>query len=38
MMPDNRPKDSHKKYLKVKLALYMVTTVLSKLNNAAMPE
>ena len=34
MMPDNRPKDKHKKYLKVKLALYMVTTALSKLNKS----
>ncbi|MDB4581524.1 hypothetical protein N9164_00090 [Draconibacterium sp.] len=32
MMPNVRPKDEHKKYLKVKLALYMVSTALSKLN------
>lgn len=38
MMPDNRPKDDHKKYLKVKLALYMVTTALSKLNKAGHKE
>ena len=34
MMPDARPKDKHKRYLKVKLALYMVTTALSKLNKS----
>ena len=34
MMPNVRPKDDHKKYLKVKLALYMVSTALSKLNKA----
>ena len=38
MMPDVRPKDSHKKYLKVKLALYMVSTALSKLNKAGHKE
>jgi len=38
MMPDNRPKDDHKKYLKVKLALYMVTTALSKLNKSGHAE
>ncbi|NPA36429.1 MAG: hypothetical protein GXO47_06235 [Chlorobi bacterium] len=32
MMPDVRPKKEHEKYLKVKLALYMVSTALSKLN------
>jgi len=34
MMPDVRPKDKLKRYLKVKLALYMVTTALSKLNKS----
>lgn len=34
MMPDARPKDEHKRYLKVKLALYMVSTALSKLNKS----
>jgi len=34
MMPDVRPKDAHTRYLKVKLALYMVTTALSKLNKS----
>ncbi|MCY1721265.1 hypothetical protein OU798_12980 [Prolixibacteraceae bacterium Z1-6] len=34
MMPDARPKDEQKKYLKVKMALYMVTTALSKLNKS----
>lgn len=32
MLPSVRPKDEHKRYLKVKLALYMVSTALSKLN------
>jgi hypothetical protein len=32
MMPDVRPKDELNRYLKVKLALYMVSTALSKLN------
>jgi hypothetical protein len=32
MMPNVRPKKEHEKYLKVKLALYMVSTALSKLN------
>jgi hypothetical protein len=34
MMPTARPKNAHKRYLKVKLALYMVSTALSKLNKA----
>jgi len=38
MMPDVRPKDDHKKYLKVKLALYMVSTALSKLNKSGHKE
>jgi len=38
MMPDVRPKDEHKKYLKVKLALYMVSTALSKLNKSGHSE
>ncbi len=38
MMPDVRPKDAHKKYLKVKLALYMVSTALSKLNKSGHKE
>lgn len=38
MMPDARPKDEHKKYLKVKLALYMVSTALSKLNKSGDPD
>lgn len=38
MMPEARPKDEHKKYLKVKLALYMVTTALSKLNKSGHKE
>jgi len=32
MMPNVHPKKEHEKYLKVKLALYMVSTALSKLN------
>ena len=32
MMPNVRPKKVHERYLKVKLALYMVSTALSKLN------
>lgn len=32
MMPNNRPKDDLNKYLKVKLAFYMVSTALSQLN------
>lgn len=38
MMPDNRPKSKHKRYLKVKLALYMVSTALSKLNKSGDPD
>lgn len=38
MMPNVRPKDEHKKYLKVKLALYMVSTALSKLNKSGHKE
>jgi hypothetical protein len=34
MMPNVRPKDEHQRYLKVKLALYMVSTALSKLNKS----
>lgn len=34
MMPTVRPKDEHQRYLKVKLALYMVSTALSKLNKS----
>lgn len=32
MMPDSRPKDPQKKYLKVKMSLYMITTALSVYN------
>ena len=32
MMPTNRPKDPLKKYLKVKMSLYMITTALSVYN------
>jgi hypothetical protein len=38
MMPNARPKDEHKRYLKVKLALYMVSTALSKLNKSGDPD
>lgn len=38
MMPNNRPKSAHKRYLKVKLALYMVSTALSKLNKSGDPD
>jgi len=38
MMPNVRPKNPHKKFLKVKLALYMVSTALSKLNKAGHKE
>lgn len=38
MMPNVRPKDAHKKYLKVKLALSMVNTALSKLNKSGHKE
>jgi len=38
MMPNVRPKGVHKKYLKVKLALYMVSTALSKLNKSGHKE
>jgi len=38
MMPDVRPKDELNKYLKVKLALYMVSTALSKLNKSGHKE
>jgi hypothetical protein len=38
MMPNVRPKDEHKKYLKVKLALSMVSTALSKLNKSGHKE
>ncbi len=34
MMPNVRPKDEKKKYLKVKMAFYMATTALSQLNKA----
>ena len=34
MLPDARPKDELGKYLKVKMALYMVSTALSKLNKS----
>ena len=32
MMPTARPKDPHKRYLKVKMSLYMITTALSAFN------
>jgi len=32
MMPNARPKDPHKQYLKVKMSLYMITTALSAFN------
>jgi len=38
MMPNVRPKDELNKYLKVKLALYMVSTALSKLNKSGHKE
>jgi hypothetical protein len=38
MMPNVRPKDDHNRYLKVKLALYMVSTALSKLNKSGHKE
>ena len=38
MMPNARPIDKHKKYLKVKLALYMVSTALSKRNKSGDPD
>ncbi|MBQ0803240.1 MAG: hypothetical protein KBT76_16060, partial [Sulfitobacter litoralis] len=38
MMPDVRPKDELNRYLKVKLALYMVSTALSKLNKTGHKE
>ena len=41
MMPTANPKDPHKRYLKVKMSLYMITTALSvfnKLGNSGMKE
>ena len=38
MLPTTRPKDKHKRYLKVKLALFMVSTALSKLNKSGDPD
>ncbi|RJP20763.1 MAG: hypothetical protein C4520_10875 [Candidatus Abyssobacteria bacterium SURF_5] len=41
MMPNARPKDAQKRYLKVKMSLYMITTALSvfnKLGDARMKE
>lgn len=38
MLPGARPKDEHKRYLKVKMALYMVSTALSKLNKLGDPD
>lgn len=38
MMPDAKPKKSMEKYLKVKMALYMATTALSKLNKSGNPD
>lgn len=38
MLPNVRPKDEHKRYLKVKMALYMVSTALSKLNKGGDPD
>lgn len=38
MMPNARPKKPEKKYLKVKLAFYMITTALSQYNKAGDPE
>lgn len=38
MLPSTRPKDKHLRYLKVKMALYMVSTALSKLNKIGDPE
>lgn len=38
MMPNVRPKTYEKKYLKVKLAFYMITTALSQYNKGGDPE
>ena len=41
MMPTTNPKDPHKRYMKVKMSLYMITTALSvfnKLEDAGMKE
>jgi hypothetical protein len=38
LMPDAVPKDPHKKRLKVKMTLFMVTTALSQLNKAEDPD
>ncbi len=38
MMPNARPKNELKRYLKVKMALYMVCTALSKLNKSGDPD
>lgn len=38
MLPGSRPKDEHLRYLKVKMALYMVSTGLSKLNKSGDPD
>ena len=38
MMPGSRPKESTQRYLKVKMALYMVSTALSKLNKSGDPD
>lgn len=38
MMPSSRPKDPLKKYLKVKMSLYMITTALSRYNKLGAPD
>ena len=38
MMPNVRPKEENKKYLKVKMAFYMATTALSQMNKFGDPE
>ncbi len=38
MMPANRPKDPVKKYLKVKMSIYMITTALSNYNRLGDPK
>ena len=37
MLPSNRPKDPKKRYLKVKMSIYMVTTALSNFNRLGDP-
>jgi len=38
MLPSNRPKDPLKRYLKVKMSIYMVTTALSNYNRLGNPK